>query len=66
MRITVERKKGGKWVRVARKTVAGTSGSLKVSRLKRGLHRVRVSISSSAGAGTPVTKKLPRPLESAA
>ena len=56
MRITVERKQGGKWVRVTRKTISGTSGALKVSRLKRGPHRVRVSISSSAGGGTPVTK----------
>jgi thermitase len=58
VKITVERKRGRKWVRVARKTVV-TSGSrarVKVSGLKRGSHRVRISVSSSAGSGTPVTK----------
>jgi thermitase len=57
MRITVERKKGRRWVRVARRTVSGTRGTLRVSRLKRGRHRVRISISSSGGRGTPVTKR---------
>jgi subtilisin family serine protease len=56
MRITVERKKGRRWVRVVRRTVSGTRGTLKVSRLKRGKHRVRVSISSSAGRGNSVSK----------
>jgi thermitase len=58
VRITVERKKGRRWVRVARKTAAtvGNRASLKVSRLKRGTHRVRISISSSAGNGTSVSK----------
>ena len=54
--ITVERKKGRRWVRVTRRTVSGTGSTLRVSRLKRGSHRVRVSISSGAGAGTPVSK----------
>ena len=54
--ITVERKKGRRWVRVTRRTVSGTGSTLRVSRLKRGSHRVRVSISSGAGAGTSVSK----------
>jgi hypothetical protein len=56
LRITVERRKGRRWVRVARRTVTGTSTTLRLSRLRRGSHRVRVSISSSAGAGTSVSK----------
>ena len=58
VRITVERKKGGRWVRVTRKTivVSGTHASLKVSRLKRGTHRVRISITSSGGSGNSVSK----------
>jgi subtilisin family serine protease len=54
--ITVQRKKGRRWVRVTRRTVSGTGSTLRVSRLRRGSHRVRVSISSGAGAGTPVSK----------
>ena len=54
--VTVERKKGRRWVRVTRKTVFGTSATLKFKRLKRGTHRVRISISSSAGNGTSVSK----------
>jgi subtilisin family serine protease len=55
--ITVERKKG-RWVRVARRTLAsfGNRATFKVSRLKRGRHRVRVSISNGAGRGTSVSK----------
>jgi subtilisin family serine protease len=58
MRITVERKRGRRWVRVARRTRAavGNRATLKLSRLKRGTHRVRISISSSAGNGTSVSK----------
>ena len=56
MRITVERKKGRRWVRVARKTVGGSRATLKLSRLKRGTHRVSVSISNSAGNGSSVSK----------
>ena len=56
VRITVERKKGSRWVRVARKTVGGSRATLKLSRLKRGTHRVRISISSSAGNGSSVSK----------
>jgi subtilisin family serine protease len=56
IRITVERKKGRRWVRVARRTVGGSRATLKLSRLKRGTHRVRISISSSAGRGSSVSK----------
>jgi subtilisin family serine protease len=54
--VTLERKKDGRWVRVTRRTIVGTSSSFTVSRLKRGPHRVRVSISSSAGTGSSVAK----------
>jgi hypothetical protein len=59
VRITVERKKGRRWVRVTRKTLAtgGNRASLTVKRLKRGSHRVRISIASAAGRGTSVTKR---------
>jgi subtilisin family serine protease len=58
VQITVERRKGGGWVRVTRKTRAtvGNRVSLTVTRLKRGAHRVKVTISSSGGAGSPRTK----------
>jgi subtilisin family serine protease len=58
VRITVERKRGRRWVRVTRKTraIAGSRTVLKVSRLKRGKHRVRISISSSGGRGSSVSK----------
>jgi subtilisin family serine protease len=56
IRITVQRKKGRRWVRVARKTFAGTRATYKVKRLKRGRHRVRISISSEAGRGSSRTK----------
>ena len=58
VKITVERKKGGRWVRVTSRTDAtvGNKATLTVKRLRRGAHRVKVSISSSGGAGTPRTK----------
>lgn len=58
LRVTVERRKGRRWVRVTRRTVVTSDqlARLKVSRLKRGRHRVRISISNSAGSGTSVTK----------
>jgi subtilisin family serine protease len=59
VRITVQRKRGRRWVRVTRKTrvASGTRVTLKVTRLKRGSHRVRVSISSGPGAGKSVSKR---------
>jgi thermitase len=56
IKITVERKKGRRWVRVARRTVGGSRATMKLSRLKRGTHRVRISMSSSAGRGDSVSK----------
>ena len=58
VRILVQRKQGRRWVRVTSRTRAtvGNQVSLTVTRLKRGVHRVKVSISSSAGTGTPRTK----------
>ena len=58
LRITVERKRGHRWVRVTRttRTASGSSATLSLSRLQRGSHRVRVSISSDAGAGESVSK----------
>ena len=55
VRITVERKRGRRWVRVVRKTIvtSGNRARLRVSPLRRGAHRVRISIASS---GTSVTK----------
>ena len=56
--ITVERKKGRRWVRVTRKTARQLRQprDAAAARLKRGKHRVRVSISSGAGNGTSVSK----------
>jgi subtilisin family serine protease len=56
VKITVQRKKGRRWVRVTRKTVFGTKATLRLKRLKRGTHRVRISITSSAGNGSSVSK----------
>ena len=55
--IVVERKKGRRWVRVTRKTLSGTGKTLRLKRLKRGSHRVRVSISSGAGAGKSASER---------
>jgi subtilisin family serine protease len=56
--MAVERKRGRAWVRVARKTLvtSGNRARVRVTGLKRGSHRVRISVSSSSGTGTPVTK----------
>ena len=58
LRVTVERKKGRRWARVTRRTIVTSRNlaSLRLSRLKRGTHRVRISISNSAGSGTSVSK----------
>jgi hypothetical protein len=57
LRVTIERKRGTRWVRVTRKTVgASNTATVRASRLKRGRYRVRISISSTAGRGTPATK----------
>jgi hypothetical protein len=56
--VTVERKRGKRWVRVSRRTLAtsGNRATVKVSRLARGTHRVRISILSGAGRGSSVSK----------
>jgi Thrombospondin type 3 repeat len=58
VKLLVQRKKGRGWVRVATKSLAtvGNRATLTVRRLKPGVHRVKVSISSSGGAGTARTK----------
>ena len=56
--ITVQRKKGARWVRVTRRTRATVSNrvALTVKRLRRGRHRAKVSILSAGGRGIPVTR----------
>jgi hypothetical protein len=58
VRITVERKKGRRWVRVTRKTLVTSRNrtTLRVRGLRRGRHRVRISVSSAAGRGSSVTE----------
>ena len=58
VKILLQRKKGRSWVRVTSKSLAtvGNRATLTVKRLKPGVHRVKVSISSSGGAGTARTK----------
>ncbi|HET9740836.1 MAG TPA: S8 family serine peptidase [Solirubrobacteraceae bacterium] len=58
LRILVQRKSGRRWVKVKRRTLATTANRvrLKVSRLRRGRHRVVVAVYSSAGVGTPATR----------
>jgi hypothetical protein len=58
VRITIQRKRGHRWVRVTRKMLA-TSGnrvSLKVKRLRKGRYRAVVVLSSSAGRTGATTK----------
>ena len=54
----VQRTKGRSRVRVASKSLAtvGNKATVTAKRLKPGAHRVKVSISSSGGAGTARTK----------
>jgi hypothetical protein len=56
--VIVERKKGKRWVRVARKTLATSKNKarMRLSHLARGTHRVRIAITSGAGKGRSVTK----------
>ena len=58
VQVTVQRKKGAKWVRVTRKARWTVSNrvALTVKGLKRGRHRVKVSINSANGRGTPAVK----------
>jgi hypothetical protein len=56
--ITVQRKRGKRWVRVTRKVLDASSqrATLKVSRLRKGRHRVVVVVSSAAGRAPSVTR----------
>ena len=58
VRVTIQRKKRGRWVRVARATrpTIANRVTVRASRLKRGRHRVRVSVYNGAGSGSPVTR----------
>ena len=58
VRILVQRKKGSKWVKVKKRTLAtrGNRIALKVSRLTRGRHRIKVAVYSDAGSGTSATR----------
>ena len=58
VRITVERKKGKRWVRVSRATRTTSRGrvSLTVKRLKKGAHRVVIRVSNSSGTGSARSK----------
>jgi hypothetical protein len=55
--ITVQRKRGGRWVRVTRSTLVTTANhvSLRTKRLRRDRYRAVVVLSSSAGRGQPET-----------
>jgi subtilisin family serine protease len=58
VRITIERKKGKRWVRVSRTTRTTRRGraSLTVKRLRKGTHRVVVTVKNSSGSGTARSK----------
>jgi Thrombospondin type 3 repeat len=59
VRITIQRKRGHRWVRVKRSTLVTTTGnrvSLKVKRLRKGRYRAVVVLSSSAGRTGATTK----------
>ncbi len=58
LRILVQRKVGRRWVKVKRRNLAtiGNRVTLKVTRLRRGRHRVVVAVYSNAGTGTPATR----------
>jgi hypothetical protein len=59
VRVTIERRKRGLWVRVARATRGTVNNrvTFRATRLKRGRHRVRVSVYNGAGSGSPVTQR---------
>ena len=56
--VTIQRKRGRRWVRVKASTVASVANraSVVAKRLVRGRYRVRVTISNGAGSGTRVTE----------
>ncbi|HEX2409608.1 MAG TPA: S8 family serine peptidase [Solirubrobacteraceae bacterium] len=58
VRILLQRKKGRKWVKVKRRTLASQRNrvQLTVKRLKRGRHRIVVAVYSNAGLGGSATR----------
>ncbi len=58
VRILVQRKRGSKWVKVKKRTLATSANRVKltVSRLRRGRHRIKVAVYSNAGSGTSATR----------
>jgi subtilisin family serine protease len=58
LRVTIERKRGGRWSRVKRSTVGTVANRASVAarRVSPGRYRVRVSIFNGAGSGTPMTQ----------
>ena len=59
VRVTIERKRGRRWVRVKRRRAATVANRVSVAarRVRPGRYRVRVSIANGAGRGTPVSKR---------
>ncbi len=59
LRVTIERKRSGRWRRVKRSTVATVSNRARVAaeRIRTGRYRVRVSIYNGAGTGAPVSTR---------
>jgi subtilisin family serine protease len=59
VRVTIERKRGKRWKRVKRRRTATVANRASVAapRVRPGRYRVRVTISSGAGRGTPASKR---------
>jgi subtilisin family serine protease len=59
LRVTIERKRSGRWIRVKSSTVGTVANRASVAarRISPGRYRVRVSIYNGAGNGTPVTQR---------
>jgi thermitase len=59
VRITVQRKRGHKWVRVSRKTLTsrGNRARITLKKLRKGSYRAVVVVSSTAGTAAPAAKR---------
>ena len=58
VRVIVERRKDGRWVRVKHATLAAANrATVRVGRVRRGRYRVRVAVWNDAGAGVPAAKR---------
>jgi subtilisin family serine protease len=59
LRVTIERKRSDRWIRVKSSTVGTVANRASVAarRISPGRYRVRVSIYNGAGSGTPVTQR---------